>query len=394
LSLTIAVSHHFPSGADEESLLLIESLIRNNAGSSSVFFTCCYRDADFNDTMQFNRWLNSVSIYFPESIKLGNLTNNNVNQLVSDTLHLSPRITQPLSSVLHHKTRGNPFFLKQLIEQSLKDKGFIYFNLSQPRWDFDLEEIMELEISDDVLSLLIEDLQGLPGDLLLGLKVASCLGSCAKCAILDILSSDFRTDLQGILQQVSKKGFMKNVGGTMFRFEHDKIQQASYELFMSDQQRSECHMRIGLAICAHTMNTNADNEELFFSSVNQMNKGGVGVVHDPIQKNIIAALNLRAGMRAIMFDTNGAKQLFEHGISFLCSDHWDSEYNLSINLYDAVVESACVLNDRAAVTFYTEELISHARCYDDKLICKETFIFVDCTASHDIFNTNLERHTK
>ena len=72
-------------------------------------------------------------------------------------------------------------------------------------------------------------MQRLSTDLRLGLEVASCFGSCVKCSVLDILSKSGQVDLQDVLQQASKRGFVDNVGGTMFRFVHDKIQQAAYE---------------------------------------------------------------------------------------------------------------------------------------------------------------------
>merc|ERR1712085_21607 len=115
--------------------------------------------------------------------------------------HLSPRITRPLSSVLHHKTRGNPLFLRQLIE-SLKDQGHLYVNLHQRRWDCDLNKIMDLKISDDVVALLIKEMQRLPADLQTSLQVASCMGSCVKYSVLDILSTDLDLDLQIVLQQL------------------------------------------------------------------------------------------------------------------------------------------------------------------------------------------------
>jgi len=35
-----------------------------------------------------------------------------------------------------------------------------------------------------------------------------------------------------------------------------------------------------------------------------------------------------------------------------------------------VSEAACVISDEESVTFYTEQLIARARCYEDKLNCR------------------------
>jgi predicted ATPase len=307
---------------------------------------------------------------FPlEAIKLENMTAEDVNRLVSDALHLSPRITRPLSSVLHRKTGGNPFFLRQLM-CSLNEQNHIHVQLNPPQWVWDLNKIMDLKISDDVVAFLLKDMQRLPTELRSGLEVASCFGSYVKCSVLDILSKSRQVNLQDVLEQASKRGFVDNVGGgTMFRFAHDKIQQAAYEL-MTEQQRRVNHIDFGLNISLSLSNS-AQNDELFFLAVNQINRGGPDAVLDPSQKFVFAGLNLSAGRRAInLSDYNAAFQLFQHGISFLGDNHWAAQYDLSLDLFDAAAEAACVLNRLPDVTFYSGQLYDHAKCFDDKLNCK------------------------
>jgi predicted ATPase len=72
----------------------------------------------------------------------------------------------------------------------------------------------------------------------------------------------------------------------------------------------------------------------------QVDCGGKGVLSDPSQTNMIAALNLKAGKRAITYsDFNVAHKLFQHGISFLESDHWQSQYFLSIDLFNSAADA-------------------------------------------------------
>jgi predicted ATPase len=253
---------------------------------------------------------------------------------------------------------------------SLNEQNHIRVQLNPPQWAWDLNKIIDLKISDDVVALLLKDMQRLSDDLRLGLEVASCFGSCVKCSVLDILSVDLKVNLQEVLQQVSKRGLVDNVGGAMFRFAHDKIEQAAYDL-MTEQKRRSNHMLFGLALCNHALRGGADDDELFFVAVNQMNRGGPGTLTDPNQKTMVAKLNLKAGKRAIdLSDYNTAFPLFEHGISFLGSDHWVAQYDLSIDLCEAVAEAACVLKRLPDVNLYSNQLYDHARCFDDKLNCK------------------------
>ena len=67
----------------------------------------------------------------------------------------------------------------------------------------------------------------LPSGLQLGLSIASCFGSSIRKNVLLKLSQGIGVDLLMILRQVCKYGFMVDVdNGALFRFSHDKIEQA------------------------------------------------------------------------------------------------------------------------------------------------------------------------
>ena len=130
-------------------------------------------------------------------------------------------------------------------------------------------------------------------------------------------------------------------------------------------------MQYGMALCSHTLDNNVDDNELFFTAVNQINSGGPSVVSDLSKRAILAKLNLKAGKLSItLSDYTTALSLFEHGISYLGDDKWTSEYELTLNLFDAAAEAACVLNKNSAVTSYTEQLVAHAKSFDDSLNCE------------------------
>ena len=97
--------------SDLASLNLIESFVLSNGGNKNdrIFFTLCYRDDEVSGNEQFKEWLSSISLFSLETIKVENMDVVGVNSLVSETLHLGPRITRPLASALHHKTRGACF---------------------------------------------------------------------------------------------------------------------------------------------------------------------------------------------------------------------------------------------------------------------------------------------
>lgn len=89
---------------------------------------------------------------------------------------------------------------------------------------------MTSEISGNVVSLLIKELQRLDPNLQLALKVASCIGSSVLYSIVDILSQDLQVDLRDLLSLAVQEGFMLHVDESRIRFAHDKIQQGEIDL--------------------------------------------------------------------------------------------------------------------------------------------------------------------
>ena len=158
----------------------------------------------------------------------------------------------------------------------------------------------------------------------------------------------------------------------------------AYEL-MSKQEQRKNHMQYGLAISSYSSTCPNDNE-LFFTAINQFNHGGPSVVSDPIQRSIIAELNLKAGkLSIILSDYASALSLFEHGMSYLGDDKWTTHYNLTLELFDSAAEAACVLNKNELVASYAEQIVAHKQSFDDGLNC-EYMMYVLFAYAHSQIN--------
>ena len=144
---------------------------------------------------------------------------------------------------------------------------------------------------------------------------------------------------------------------------------------MSKEERHKQHLRHGLILSSHSESTNGYDivNDLFFTSVMQMNLGGPEIVQDPEQKILVSRFNLKAGKLLIASsDYSTAFTFFEHGISYLGDDRWTTHYQLSLDLYTLVSEAACELNKNETVRFYSDEVIKNARTLEDSLQCEST----------------------
>ena len=146
-------------------------------------------------------------------------------------------------------------------------------------------------------------------------------------------------------------------------------------------------MRFGLSICAITLDSGAEDNELFFTAVHQINHGGPDALSNPSQRVMIAALNLKAGKRSIdLGDRNTAFHFFQNGVTFLGEGSWATRYELSLNLLDAASDAASVLGNGTAVTMYTEQIFANAKCTEDKLNGEKNMDVMEYSCSASIFD--------
>ena len=357
---------------------IISSLFSDTA--QAAFFVCCYRDDDVKPGDEFSKWLESLESCDIEKVEVENLTTEGVNEMVSESLGAFPRVTLPLSTQLHAKTRGNPLFLRQLID-SLHHQGLIYLSLYPPRWSWDLDKISNVEMPVSVVSLLIADMQTLSPDLKQGLRVASCLGSTIEMRAIDVIAIRMSLNLAEALKQLVKKGFLTSKNDfSEVGFSHDKVQQSAYETMTVPEQKL-LHLRLGLILCEEEPN----DGYLLFAAATQANMGGVNTSLDPRKRATIATLNLRAGIQTkklSAFDI--ALGFFQNGILWMPSEEqWSTNYATTLGLHACAIETACLVNNIGIVTKYIDLVVANARSYEEQLPCKSS-LFRSCSFSSSI----------
>jgi hypothetical protein len=120
--------------------LLIQLMM---AGSSienhRFFFFGCYRDDEVNEEHPLTSMLTSMGTFGTKTTKicLTSMSKDTVNEMVSTTLSLLPRLTRPLANILHHKTKGSPLFIEQLMTELYKQR-LLYPSLIRRRWIWDM----------------------------------------------------------------------------------------------------------------------------------------------------------------------------------------------------------------------------------------------------------------
>ena len=131
------------------------------------------------------------------------------------------------------------FFALEFLK-SLVDSRLVKCSFREQQWIWDLDRIRSENITDNVLHLLSNKMASLPDNVQVAVKVLSCFGIKTDEAIVERLClstcyPDFRKSLD---RAISERCIQKK--GSDFKFIHDKVREAAYELLPHHERRQVC----------------------------------------------------------------------------------------------------------------------------------------------------------
>ena len=354
--------------ADSASIAAVNQLLLRGGVASQTthfFFLGCYREGEVNNCNPLWKSLCNNSLVNARStqVKLDNLAEETLSTMVSETLCLSPRLTRSLSSMIYHKTKGNPLFVSRLMI-SLSKEGLLRPSLSRRRWEWDEKKIQCQKLSDDVAIFLTKSMESLSDDVKSSLCVLSCFGSSAESTFIKTLEKVLKMNILTNLDEAVEEGLLDKKDG-LYHFSHDRIQEAAYNM-IKFLDRRHFHFKYGMALVPLLNGQKGDSNLL--TAVNQLNLAGPESVQEKSQNITVADLNLQAGKQAMeMSDFSAAYAYFDNGISFLRKKHWDEHYALSLELFDLAATCALTNGDFVSLKLLSEQVIEYGRTYADKL---------------------------
>ena len=224
--------------SDIPSLQMIEALIKQE--NCKILIIGAYRDNEVSPTHPM------VAILEPiikekqfETIHLNILKLEHVEQMLKDSLNSDD--LKELSNLVFKKTNGNPFFIKEFIF-NLYDKKLIRFDYSSEKWIWNLKEISKTKFSENVVEFMLEKIDEFSEETKKVLNIASCIGSEFTLELLSKLHKNSDEEkIYKVLLEVITKGWVFEIGNS-FKFIHDRLQQASYEIF---EDKKKIHLEIG-----------------------------------------------------------------------------------------------------------------------------------------------------
>ena len=323
------------------------------------------------------------------TISLPPLKQEDLNQLVADSLICDLSIAQLLTELVYEKTKGYPFFSRQFLK-ALYEDGLIAFNWNGRYWQWDFSQIA-FAISDDVVEFLARQLQKLPIETQDILKLAACIGAQFDLQTLAIAFQQSLENTAKALWKALQEGLIiptteaykfftqsdtnsilqTDVNAT-YKFLHDRIQQAAYSL-IPESQKESVHLDIGRLLLNRT--SSEEQELQLFHIVNHLNRG-ISLIDDRKERESLVYLNWRAAKKARTSSAyEAATSYLNMGLELLDAQCWQNQYSLTLGLHQLAAEIAYLSGEYAQMEILiaralqqTKNQLDRAKLYEIQIL--------------------------
>ncbi len=347
-----------------------------------MFVIGAYRDSEVDGCHRLIQTLSAVrEVGVPvHTLPLMPLGVDHVTELLADTLYREQDACRAMARLVVEKTNGNPFFVNQFI-YTLEQEQLLSFDPAAQHWTWDLSAISALDITDNVVDLMLRRMGPLPTETQHMLRLAACIGNrFALTTVATLGGNDMATTHAHLLpaielgllvpiadlddgqveycQAESQDQLPSEFDAFSLRFLHDRMQQAAYSL-IPEAERPAVHLRIGRVLERAMLERGGETH--IFDLAQHFSKGA-SLIHEDSERIAVAGILLKAAHRAresMAHDT--ARHFLGAGMDLMPPRPWDEHYALQFALSLAMIEVLLLCADHEEALQLAEETLTHTR---------------------------------
>ncbi|MFC2073628.1 AAA family ATPase [Campylobacterota bacterium] len=227
--------------ADPATLELLEKSIIDT-DNPYLNFIGAYRDNEIVNNKNAQKLVNLIIKDKPESvfeIKLLPLTKSDLEDMLTTLLSSKSKKVKELSSIIHLKTDGNPFYIKTLLSALIAAEELYFEN---GKWDYSIEKVQSYSASTNIAQLINSKFLKLAPTKQKYLGYLSILGSSFDLELTLKMMNAFGFDNE-IIQEIQNDGFIY-ISMHQYQFAHDQIQEKIYKSLLPNEKHY-FHLKIG-----------------------------------------------------------------------------------------------------------------------------------------------------
>ncbi|MEG5171926.1 AAA family ATPase [Microcoleus sp. B3-D7] len=373
--------------ADSATLKLIQ-LMMVDADTQYLFLIGAYRDNEVNSTHPLMVTLEDIRSEGAtvNQITLVPLAQPHITELIADTLQCERYAVRDLAGLILKKTSGNPFFITELLK-NLYTENLLNFDFKERTWQWNIVQIEARAITDNVVELMVGKLNKLPSKTQQVLRFAACIGAEFDLNTLSIICDRSPAEIFYALKKAIHSELIFTISELdsqlliqHYKFGHDRIQQATYSL-IDESEKQAIHLQIGRLLLKNS--SPETRSKKIFEIVDHLNMGvGLSRAVQPLlthqqERNEIAKLNLIAGQKAKAATAySAAVEYLKTGLSLLTEESWQTQYELTLNLYQEMVEAKYLNTNFEGAEKLAEVILERAINHLDRVKAYELKVLI------------------
>ena len=305
----------------------------------------------------------------PQVLTLAPLGVDAVTQLISDATATPQATAHALAELVHTKTQGNAFFVRDML-QRLWTHGLLRLDAESGQWTWDAQAIAASAVSAGMADDMLARWQDLKAAAQQALGAAACVGQEFSLQQVCVALQQAPAAGQQALEQAMQEGLLIPLSGDYrypvgeglapelrYRFAHDKVQQAATQ-HTAETERALWHHRLGNALAE----AQAAGTEIDLFSLTEHWNAALANVQAAGQNLQAAEANLHAGQLALqMSAAQPALQCLRIGLGQLPAEAWTQHYELRRDLESSLIEALFMAGNLQEGNVRIDALLTHER---------------------------------